>query len=290
MVRVLILVGLAVLVFGSGAYWTYELFLRPSRDVVLGREMGVLSPVADPSLPVFEQCMALKKQLRLQEARAAFARFVEQYPVSTKLEEAREQLGELNISLFLSPIPDPEKEQYVVKPGDVLTKVAGRLKTTPEYLVRANRLEGTMLRVGQRLMVARAGFSLVVDRIQGRVTLLREGKFFKQYAVMGGGTPNANTATKRKGAGPVRKQGRVGEKSAWNADGHRVTLSDKDYRGASHWIAVEGGGVTLYGVMDLEGGKPGLKPAGGMGLGVRDAEELAALLRKGDPVTILTLN
>jgi hypothetical protein len=53
---------------------------------------------------------------------------------------------------------------------------------------------------------------------------------------------------------------------------------------------VEGGGSTLYAVADTEGGKSALKPAGGVALGIRDTEELAALLRKGDPVTIISLN
>jgi LysM repeat protein len=255
------------------------------------KELGPGAVPVDPSLPAFEQCLALKKQLKLQEARMAFARFLEQYPVSTKLDEAREQLGELNCAIFLSPVPSPEKEEYIVKPGDVLTKVAGRLKTTPEYLVRANRLSGTMLRIGQRLVVARGSFSLVLDRVQGRVTLLRDGKFFKQYAIIGGGSaPATGSATGRRAAVPVRKQGKVGEKSAWTPDGHRVTLADKEYQGAVHWIAVEGGGSTLYAVADTEGGKSALKPAGGVALGIRDTEELAALLRKGDPVTIISLN
>jgi hypothetical protein len=289
MIRVLILVGLAVLVFGSGAYWTYELFLRPTQDLKMEKELGSAAVPPDPSLPAFEQCTALKKQLKLQEARQAFARFLEQYPVSTRQEEAREQLGELNISIFLSPVPSPEKEEYIVKPGDVLTKVAGRLKTTPEYLVRANRLTGTMLRIGQRLVVGRGSFSLLVDRVQGRVTLLRDGRFFKQYWI-NGGAAGGNAVQGRKALVPVRKQGRVGDKSAWTVDGHRVTLADKEYHGAAHWIAVEGGGVTLYAAAEPEPGKPVLKPAGGVLLGFRDTEELAALLRKGDPVTIINLN
>ena len=291
MIRVLILVGLAVLVFGSGAYWTYELFLRPTQDLKMEKELGAAAVPPDPSLPAFEQCVALKKQLKLQEARQAFSRFLEQYPVSTRQEEAREQLGELNISIFLSPVPSAEKDEYVVKPGDVLTKVAGRLKTTPEYLVRANRLTGTMLRIGQRLVVGRGSFSLVVDRVQGRVSLLRDGRFFKQYTIQSGAVGAAGSSGHgRKAPVQVRKQGRVGEKSAWTPDGRRVTLADREYHGAAHWIAVEGGGVTLYAPVESEPGKPALKPAGGLVLGFRDTEELAALLRKGDPVTIITLN
>ena len=67
MIRFLILVGLAVAVFGSGAYWTYELFLRPNQDLKMEKELGPGAVPVDPSLPAFEQCLALKKQLKLQE-------------------------------------------------------------------------------------------------------------------------------------------------------------------------------------------------------------------------------
>ena len=148
-----------------------------------------------------------------------------------------------------------------------------------------------MLRIGQRLVVGRGSFSLVVDRVQGRVTLLRDGRFFKQYTIQSGAVGAAGSSGHgRKAPVQVRKQGRVGEKSAWTPDGRRVTLADKEYHGAAHWIAVEGGGVTLYAPVESEPGKPALKPAGGLVLGFRDTEELAALLRKGDPVTIITLN
>ncbi len=63
-------------------------------------------------------------------------------------------LGKLNAAIFLSPLPSPEKQTYVVRPGDVITRVAVKYKTTPELLMRSNNLSGSMLRIGQRLLIA----------------------------------------------------------------------------------------------------------------------------------------
>ncbi len=289
MLRVFTIIVLAVVVFGSGAFWTYELFLRPSQDLQVEKEMGDAAIPPDPSLPAFEQCAALKKQLKILEARAALESFLERYPASTKLDEARSQLGDLNAAIFLNPVAAPEKEEYTVRPGDVLTKVAARLKTTPEYLVRANRLNSTVLRIGQKLTVATGSFSMVIDRPKGRVVVLRNGKFFKEYGILVPVKGAAQPSGKKGGQMPQRKVGKVVEKSAWTTMGQRVTLADKDYIGAVHWIAVDGGGGTLYGVVEAQEGIPATKPGHGLGLAVGDTEELSALLRKGDPVTIIPL-
>ena len=285
-IRVLIIVVLAVAVFGSGAYWTYELFLKPGRELKAERTSGVALPaLPDPSIPEFEKCLALRKQLRAVEARDAFALFLEQYPASTKLEDAMRQLGELNVSLFLSPVAGPGKEMYVVKSGDVITRVASKQKTSPELIMRVNRLPGSMLRVGQRLTIVHGAFSLVLDKPRARVVLLKDGKFFKRYEVRSG-AGGASAAAKKGGAqAGARVSAKVTDKMAWSTAGQRVTFADKDYLEALHWVQV--GGTTLYADEEPKEGRPVPRGAHGLALAARDMEELAALLRKGDPVTIL---
>jgi len=285
-IRVLIIVVLAVAVFGSGAYWTYELFLRPGQDLKAERVAeGAFPALPDPSLPEFEKCLTLRKQLRTVEARDSLARFLEQYPASTKLDEAMRQLGELNVALFLSPVAGPGKESYVVKPGDVIMRVASKQKTSPELIMRVNRLPGSMLRVGQKLTIVHGDFSLVIDRPRARVVLLKDGRFFKRYEVRSG-AGGVSAAAKKGGAQAGAKvSAKVTDKMAWSAGGQRVTFADKDYLEALHWVQV--GGTTLYADEEPKEGRVVPRGAHGLALAARDMEELAALLRKGDPVTIL---
>ena len=73
-------------------------------------------------------------------------------PNGKHLDEARDILGEVNTAILLSRHPSPEKIEYIVKPGDVLAKIARKLKTTPEMIMRMNNMSGTMLRIGDKLL------------------------------------------------------------------------------------------------------------------------------------------
>src|SRR5207245_10654223 len=102
-------------------------------------------PRIDLTLPEFEEAANLRQDGKIPEAREALAAFVQKYPTSPHAEEAKDLLGEVNIDIFLSRTPSPEKEEYIVKPGDVLQKVAHKTKSTPELIMRMNSMSGTML-------------------------------------------------------------------------------------------------------------------------------------------------
>ena len=54
------------------------------------------------------------------------------------------------------PNDPPERESYVVRPGDTLIGIAKRYGTTSAAIIRENRLrEGQGIRSGQRLMLPR---------------------------------------------------------------------------------------------------------------------------------------
>lgn len=294
MVKAFFILVLAIGIFGSAAYWGYELFLRPQVEMREEKNAPPEPPPPDPTLGDFEKCVAIQKGGAILEARAAWEQFIEQNPQSTKLDEARDRLGEINTSIFLSPMKTPDKVEYVVKPGDVLNKVAARMKTSPELIARANGLHpnatgNIILRIGQVLRVSPAEFTLVVNKRSKKVTLLNRGKFFKQYAIRT--LPQHHGTPAKKGAAtpppPLQKlAAKVTEKIAWSTTGQRVNFSDKDYADAAHWIVFSAGGNTLYADPEPNSGRSVPKPPTGIGVAPEATEELAALLRKGDNVTI----
>ena len=292
-IKALVILVLAVAVFGSGTYWTYELYFRPKRELIREKIQPPPPPPVDPSLAEFDACIALKKEGRWEESRKALEFFLEHYPQSTKVDGARQALGELNALLFLSPERWPEKKEHWVKKGDVLNKVAMSLRCSPELLVRANRLPGVTLRIGQRLVVPRGEFSLVVSPRLKRVTLLDRGRYFKQYGIRTQPSRRAGSsgAGGKDGKDPVgaasqRFTGKVSDKMAWAANGRRLSYADPGYKEAFHWIVFSVGSHTLYADPGPEANPRPPKPPSGLGLEPESVEELAALLRKGDPVTI----
>lgn len=288
LLKTLVILVLAAAVFGAAGYYAYELFVRPQKALQAEKALGPMAAPPDPTLPEFDKCMEVVKKGDILASRGALAGFVEHYPKSSKIDEAKNQLGELNTKIIFSPRPAPEKQVYIVRKNDVLNKVARLTRTTPEMLMRGNGLTGLILRIDQKLYYTPTEFSLVVNRKRKMVTLLNSGKFFKQYPVRD--LPVAHGAAGKKGAAappPLKLAGKVMEKIAWGANGGRLIPSDKDYASADHWITIGVPGHTLYTDPDPQTGKKANKPpAGGIGIAPEAAEELSILLTKGNPVTI----
>ncbi len=287
--KALFIIVLAIAIFGGGAYFTYEMFIRPQQELKAEKALPPPPPPPDPTVPEFEKAKAVRKAGKTIEAREALAGFVERYPESSKIEEAKDLLGEINLSLFLSPVPTPEKQIYVVKPGDVITRVAHKLKVGPELLMRSNNLKGSMLMIGQKLTYAPADFSVVISRKRDKVTVLNKGRFFKQYAIRSWPPQHAKKVLPPGQKAPplVKLAGKVTHKNAW-LDGQSVAFTDKGFWNAKFWININISGCTLYGEPDPNApNAPNSKPPqGGITLDPAALTELGALLSKEDPVTL----
>src|SRR6266849_946096 len=175
---------LAIVIFGAAAFFSYNLFVK--QEIAVRAEQGAEAPPQPPSdfgLPEFRAAQALKEDGKLHEAREALIGFLERYPTGPHAEEAKDLLGETNLSILLSRYPAPDKTEYIVKKGDVLARVAAKVKSTPELIMRMNNLNGTMLHIGERLLISHPEFSLTVQRKPKLIVLLNRGSFFKQYHV-----------------------------------------------------------------------------------------------------------
>jgi LysM repeat protein len=270
---------LALIIFGGAAWFGYNTFVK--EEIELKKEQrGEVppAPVLDVSLPEFQAAAQLRQEGNLAEARQALIAFIQKYPAGLHVEEAKDLLGEVNVDILLSRYPSPEKTEYVVKPGDVIVKIARKLKTTPELIMRMNNMSGTMLRIGDRLLISNPDFSMVIQRKANLVVLLNHGAFFKQYHVREAKLPPKQ---------PPTITAKVAETMAWK-DGKRVGLGSKEYVGSTRWIRLAGApAYTLYSTADSAHpnlGQP--PPPTGIGLAASDVEELSSLVNSKTPVTI----
>jgi len=186
-------------------------------------------------------------------------------------------LGEVNVDILLSRTPSPEKEEYIVKPGDVLQRVAHKVKSTPELIMRMNNMSGTMLHIGERLLISHPDFAIVVQRKPKLLVLLNRGGFFKQYHLGEEKLPAKQ---------PSKVSTKVAEVMAWNG-GKRVGFGTKEFIGSTRWIRLSSQAYTIYSVPDSA--HPALSqppPPQGLGLAAADVEELSSLVNKQTPVTI----
>src|SRR5215468_11827812 len=175
---------LALVIFGGAAWFGYNTFVKEEIAVQKEQRGEVTPPPApDISLPEFQAAAQLRQDGKLTETRDALIAFIQKYPSGKHLEEAKDLLGETNVAILLSRYPSPEKTEYVVKSGDVLAKIARKLKTTPELIMRMNNMSGTMLRIGDHLLISHPDFAIVIQRKPKLLVLLNHGGFFKQYHI-----------------------------------------------------------------------------------------------------------
>ncbi len=268
---------LAIIIFGGAAWFGYNYVFK--EDIQVAKEQrGEVTPEPriDLTLPEYEAAAKLRQEGKIPEARAALAAFVQKFPTSPHADEAKDLLGEMNISIFLSRTPSPEKEEYIVKPGDVLAKVARKVKTTPELIMRMNNMSGTMLHIGEHLLISHPDFAIVVQRKPKLLVVLNHGGFFKQYHI-------------REEKLPARAQPRVttkvAEVMAWR-DGKRVGFGTKEFIGSARWVRLANQAYTIYAVPDAAHQVVQPAPPQGIGLAAADVEELGSLVNNKTQVTI----
>ncbi len=270
---------LAIAIFGGAAFFGYHVILKPELAVRAEKSGEVPDvPRVDVSLPEFQAAAALRQEGKLGEARAALTTFLQKYPNSTRSEDAKDLLGDVNMDILLSKYRTPEKEEYIVKRGDVLARVAAKNKTTPELIMRTNNLNGTMLHIGDRLLISHPEFSLFIQRKAESIILLDRGAFFKRYRAR---------SVKLNPKQPPRITSRVAEIMAWR-DGKRVGFGTREYIGSARWIRLATSGYILFTQATPENPEPGgvPPPPNGLGMAQADVEELSGLVNGKTAVTI----
>ncbi len=269
---------LAIVIFGAAAFFSYNLFVK--QEIAVRAEQSAEAPQQPPpdfSLPEFRAAQALKEDGKLNETREALIGFLERYPTGPHAEEAKDLLGETNLSILLSRYPAPDKTEYIVKKGDVLARVAAKVKSTPELIMRMNSLNGTMLHIGERLLISHPEFSLFVQRKEQIVVMLDHGNFFKRYRVL---------TVKWPARQPPKITTRVAEVMAWK-NGKRVGFGSKDYVNSLRWLRLAAPGYVLYADPNSAGANAGLPPPPhGLEMRASDLVELSALVNNKTPVTI----
>jgi LysM repeat protein len=273
LVKLLVIAGLALGIFGGGAFVAYRLFFK-TIDTRRGLNQAVVTPTPDQGIAMLDQA---KRQLAAGEksdvAKILLA-LIQSFPDSIKNAEAKQLLGDLNIQAFFSPAPSPDKTEYIVVRGDSIAKIANKTKSAAELIFKANGLDSMVIQPGQRLIIPKGQFTLLINRKRQDVTLLNNGSFFRWYKPLEVKLP----------ATVVPGQFKTREKIAW-ADGGRVAFGEKKYLGSSRWIVINDNSVTLYSETNPQ--TPNAqKPNAGIMLGPTDMEELFALVSKDTPVIV----
>jgi hypothetical protein len=270
---------LAVVIFGAAALFSYRIFVRPELAMRAEKSASATPfPRPDVGRPEFEAAKKLKDDGKLTDARSALTNFIQRYPTGVHIDEAQDLLGEVNMSILLSDYPAPEKEEYIVRSGDVLARIAQKMKSTPELIMRTNNLSSTMLRVGQKLLVSHPEFSFLIQRKAKWLYLLDHEHFFKRFKVIDEKLPSN---------APAKINTRVAEIMAWK-NGRRIGIGSREFLNSTRWIRLASPAYVIYSepddshqILDIP------PPEEGFGMAATDVEELSSLVNTRTPVTVV---
>ncbi|MBM4154969.1 MAG: LysM peptidoglycan-binding domain-containing protein [Lentisphaerae bacterium] len=153
----------------------------------------------------------------------------------------RAELGPVNHTLLLDPRFAEGKTACVVQSGDSLARIAKRHGITVELLRAANGMTRDTVRAGQTLLVPAGTVSLHVDKSDNVLTVLRDGRFFREYRV----------ATGRENRTPVGEftiTDRVEKPTWWRpADNKPIPYGDPEHELGTHWLAWSIRGFGIHG-------------------------------------------
>jgi hypothetical protein len=253
-----------------GMFYVWQNYLEPSFQA----RQEILTLEKDPPVRIdvgkreFSRAMERMKRGEVAAAHQQLSKLVKTYADSAAYSASRRILGEVNMDRLLSDMRTPGKKTYTVQSGDSLNKIASQERTTVDYIIQVNELQGITIQRGEQMIVCELDFSLNVSLANRTVTLLRKGKFFKEYTIrIVRGIRPADTKIEARAA---------------FANDRPVQLGREGYIGSEKWLTC-GKGVTFraYTVETRDD-----EDLPGIFLDEADMEELYTILRSGTPVRV----
>jgi lipoprotein-anchoring transpeptidase ErfK/SrfK len=232
------------------------------------------------------RAMAAEKEGRLLEARDAYAAARETTTNAGVRRGIEDRLGKVNMELILNPHAMPEKEDYSVRPGDSIDKIAKRFKTTRELIIASNRItQPDTIKAGDRLRVYTGQFRVEVSKSLNELVLYSNDKFVRRYIVgtgQYGRTPVGTFAIDVKQVNPD-----------WWTKGRKVPYGEPENILGTRWMSIratEGtpmaNGYGIHGTADPSTLGQALS-AGCVRMRNEEVEELYTILPPGTLVTIV---
>ncbi len=154
------------------------------------------SPAATPSYSLsqnelktsLDEINRLLKSGSWLEAKTRYQTLIQYDLPAEDQRSIRKALENLNIKILFSLIETPDSFFYTVQSGDVLSKIAKKHHTTVELIKRSNHLDKDSIRVGMKLKISKAIYSIVIDVSENALKLYSDKELLKTYPVATGRT------------------------------------------------------------------------------------------------------
>ncbi|MCG8601324.1 MAG: LysM peptidoglycan-binding domain-containing protein [Verrucomicrobiales bacterium] len=256
------------------AFFYWKKFAEP--ELFVNRQIageGEVREKPDLGKRHFDKAIDLLKEGELVSARDRLLYLMTYFPESKTHNDARRIVGEVNMDLLVSRIPQPNKTIHTVRRGEALVTIARRNKTTIDYIMRSNAKANTLIYPDEELTVYPLDLRVEVSLEGERVTIYDGDTFFKEYPIRDTNLPPefSSTATTT-----------IKEKVAWH-EGKPINFQDPNYMDCTKWIRTGKIGLVFREYdPDIEKGSQ----TWGIMLDSADMEELFTVLRNGSRVDL----
>ena len=188
-------------------------------------------------------------------------------------------IEDINIKMMQSEIKTEDSIDYEVQKGDNLTVIAKKFNTTVELIKKMNNLSTDVIRLGQKLKINIAEFSIFVDKAKNILILKKDNIPVKTYTVATGrnnSTPVGDFVITDKMVEPP-----------WTKPGVGIVMPDsEEYELGARWLAISVSGYGIHGTNDDSSiGKQ--STSGCVRMFNKDVIELYGIVPKGTKVTII---
>ena len=191
----------------------------------------------------FASAANYEKNGDLLKAKEVYQEILDKYPGSTSISKAQEALDNLNIKILFSPVTTPDSLLYEVVKGDTLTRIAKKFNTTAELISKANGLKDANVKLGKKLKISKAKFSIIVDKSQNILTLKSDQDILKTYKVSTG----KNSCTP---VGTFKVTNKLIDPPWYPSAGGMIPAGDPKNVLGSRWIGLSKQGYGIHGTID----------------------------------------
>lgn len=238
-------------------------------------------PDVEPGDRASQRAAELIATDKLEEAKEKLHFIINFSPGSPGAQEARRILGEIYLDEIFAPGENDWKKKHIVSRGEAPLALAKKYETTLDCMMVVNNLDRLQIHPDDVLYMVALNFNVRIDLEREALTLRRtisqdprREEFVKEYPIVEFRLPGQD---KEIVMTTVRdKQGMVGART--------VSTSSDSYRESQKVIWLEKGGWQIRAMPE---DKDDLPEGDGFFLKRSDVEELALLLRVGNPVEIM---
>ncbi len=236
------------------------------------------SPQQAVAADLFSRAESFKADNDLLKAKELYQQIMAEHPDFEKIDVVQQQMGDLNTSLLFSKtMIEGKTVMHDVKSGDTLGKIAKQHGTTVDFIKKSNGLTKDIIRIGDRLRIWTAPFSIDVDKSQNVLLLKTGDEILKIYSVSTGSnnsTPVGDFTITTKLQNPT-----------WYKSGAVVAPNSAENALGTRWMGFDLKGYGIHGTIEPDSiGKQAT--AGCVRMLNAQVEELYDIVPAGTKVTV----